>query len=161
MIDLDYLADRAPLWCVWLEELGLLRSPLVFLTAYSPGAVNLHLICARFGNRFVRWFASARGGSLPYRLAAGYLNGLSAWLGGLPRAEFVDPANPTTVGKYLTELARAGRSPCVSTAPSAVIRLAQALGGDRPLEGITVLLGFEPLTRRRREVIEAAGPGWR
>lgn len=157
LIDLDYLTDRAPLWCLWFEEHGLVEAPLVFLAPHNPGAVNLHLICAKFGNRYVRWFATARAGSLQYRLVARYLNGLVARVGALPRAEPVDPANLAAVGAYLVELARAGRAPCVSTAPSAVIRLGQALTGDRPLDGITVLLGFEPLTRRRRDVIEASG----
>jgi hypothetical protein len=157
MVDLDYLADRAPLWCLWFMELGLLESPLVFVRPYYPGAVNLHLICAKFGRRFARWFAAARGGPLSYRLVAWYLNELVARVGHLPRAEFVDPADPRPVGEYLTGLVRTGFAPGVSIAPSAAIRIAEAVGGDRPLRGITVLLGFEPLTRRRREVLEAAG----
>jgi hypothetical protein len=157
MVDLDYLADRAPLWCLWFMELGLLESPLVFVRPYYPGAVNLHLICAKFGRHYARWFATARGGSLSYRLVARYLHELVARRGHLPRAEFVDPADPTPVGEYLVGLVRAGLAPCVSAAPSAAIRIAEAVGGDRPLQGITVLLGFEPLTRRRREVLEAAG----
>ena len=100
-------------------------------------------------------------GSLPYRLAAGYLNGLVGAAGPAcrGRSSWTRRTSPPA-GEVPGESCAPGRgtaSPCASTAPSAVIRLAQALGGDRPLEGITVLLGFEPLTRRRREVIEAAG----
>lgn len=157
LMDLDYLTERAPAWCVWFEEHGLLTGPLVFLTPYNPGAVNLHLICAKFGNRFVRWLATARAGSLEYRLVARYLNGLVARLGRMPRAEFVHPSGLDEIGAYVKGLAQAGHGVAVSTAPSAAIRLARTLGADRPLKGATFLLGFEPLTRRRREAIEASG----
>lgn len=46
MIDLEYLAERAPLWSLWFAVHDLLSSPLVFLTPYYPGIVNLQLICA-------------------------------------------------------------------------------------------------------------------
>jgi hypothetical protein len=157
LVELDYLADRAPLWCLWFQAHGLLDAPLVFLTPYNPGAVTLHLVCTKFGNRFVKWFATARAGSLSYRLAAEYLHGLATRIGHLPGPEFVDPSDLAAVGKYLAHMVRSGRSPCVSTAPSAAIRLAQTMGGDRPLKGVTFLLGFEPLTPTRREAIEASG----
>jgi hypothetical protein len=157
LIDVDYLTDRAPLWCLWFEAHGLLKAPLVFLTPYNPGAVTLHLICAKFGNRFVKWFATVRAGSLAYRLAARYLHGLATRIGRLPAPEFVNPADFRAVGECLTDMVRAGNAPCVSTAPSAAIRVAQALGGGRALEGVTFLLGFEPLTETRREAIEASG----
>jgi hypothetical protein len=157
LIDLEYLTDRAPLWCLWFEAHGLLEAPLVFLTPYNPGAVTLHLICAKFGNRFVRWFATARAGSLAYRLAARYLHGLATRIGRLPPPEFVSPPDFEAVGQFLVDMVRSGRAPCVSTAPSAAIRVARALGGGRSLEGVTFLLGFEPLTETRREAIEASG----
>jgi hypothetical protein len=157
LIDLDYLADRVPLWCLWFEEHRLLGAPLVFLRPYHPGAVNEHLICARFGQRFTRWFATARAGSLAYRAVSDYLNTLVRHVGRLPEAEFTRPEDLAAVGRYLQQLAGAGRGPCLRTEPSAVIRLAQALGGDAPLRGVTCLLGFEPLTEARRAAIESAG----
>jgi hypothetical protein len=157
LIDLDYLAERAPLWCLWFAEHGLLGAPLVFVAPYHPGSVNLHLICAKFGSRFVRWFATARDGSLAYRLAAGYLNGLVARIGQLPGPELVGSDDLPRVGRYLQQLVRSGRPPCVNAAPSTAIRLARALDGDRPLRGVTFLLGYEPLTAARRAAIETAG----
>jgi len=157
LIDLDYLADRAPLWCLWFQEHGLLDASLVFLTPHVPGAINARVICAKFGTRYVRWFATARAGSPQYRLVSRYLNGLVSRVGRLPRAEFIDPMDLAETGEYLVGLARAGRGAAVSTSPSAAIRLGRALGGERPLRGVTALLGFEPLTRQRRDAIEAAG----
>jgi hypothetical protein len=156
-IDLDYLADRAALWCLWFAEHGLLGAPLVFATPYHPGSVNLQLICARFGSRFVRWFAIARDGSLAYRIAAAYLNGLVSRIGRLPRPEFVSPDGFLQVGQYLQQLVESGRVPCVNAAPSTAIRLSRTLPGDRPLRGVTFLLGYEPLTAARRTAIEASG----
>lgn len=158
LIDLDYLADRAPLWCLWFAEHGLLGSPLVFLTPYHPAAVTLQLICAKFGHRFVRWLATARGGSLGYRLAAAYLHGFMRRTGGFPRPEFVTPHDLGEVAEYLARLARVGSSPCVNAAPSAAIRVGRA-AAERglTLDGVTFLLGYEPLTRARRDAIEATG----
>ena len=102
------------------------------LTPHNPGAINARVICAKFGSRYVRWFATARAGSLQYRLVSRYLNGLVARVGRLPKAEFIDPMDLAATGEYLARLARAGHGVAVSTAPSAAIRLGRALGGDRP-----------------------------
>jgi hypothetical protein len=157
LIDLDYLADRAALWCLWFAEHRLLGAPLVFVAPYHPGSVNLHLICAKFGSRYARWFATARDGSLAYRIAAAYLNGLVRKIGRLPGPEFIGPDELLPVGQYLQQLAKSGRAPCVNAAPSTAIRLARTLGGDRPLRGVTFLLGYEPLTAARRSAIEGSG----
>lgn len=157
LIDLDYLADRAPLWCLWFAHHHLLDAPLIFVAPHHPGSVNLHLICAKFGARFVRWFATAGAGSPTYRVAAAYLNGCVSRIGGLPAPEFVNARDLGSAARHLAELASAGTTPCVNTAPSVAIRLGQALGGDRPLRGVTFLLGFEPLTAARRDAIEASG----
>ena len=135
LVDLDYLADRAPLWCLWFQEHGLLDAALVFLTAHNPGAINARVICAKFGSRYVRWFATARAGSLQYRLVSRYLNGLVARVGRLPKVDFIDAMGFAAAGEYLAGLARAGHGVAVSTAPSAAIRLGRALGGEQPLRG--------------------------
>lgn len=157
LIDLDYLADRAALWCLWFVEHGLLDAPLVFLRPHHPGAVNEHLICAKFGQRFARWFATAQAGSPAYRAVAMYLNALVRRIGHLPGPELTRPGDLAGVGRYLQALAGVGPGPCLRTEPSAAIRLARAIGGTAPLRGVTCLLGFEPLTQARRDTIEAAG----
>ena len=157
LIELDYLADRTPLWSVWLAEHGVLDAPLVFVTPYHAGSVNLQLVCARAGQRFVRWFATARGGSLRSRLAARYVNGLTARIGGFPGPELVGASGLEPAARYLAGLVAAGRPPCVNTAPSMALRLVRALPEARALAGVTFLLGYEPLTAARRRAIERAG----
>jgi len=157
-IDLDYLADRAPLWAVWFAVHGLLSSSLVFLTPFHHGMVNLQLICARFGNRFVKWFATASGGSLPYRITSNYLHGLMQWAGGFPSPEFIAAADFGRVVEFLGRLQRAGMRPAVNCSPSQAIRVcAASQSRGESLRGTTFLLGYEPLTPARRETIEASG----
>lgn len=157
-IDLDYLADRVPLWAIWFEVHDLVSSPLVFLTPFHHGMVNLQLICARFGNRFVKWFATASGGSLPYRLTSAYLHALMRRAGGFPKPEFISSTDFDQVGNYLTGLTRAGLRPAVNTSPSQAIRVCLAMRArGESLRGTTFLLGYEPLTPARRGTIEASG----
>ena len=156
LIELDYLADRVPLWSVWLAEHGVLEAPLVFVTPYHAGSVNLQLICARAGQRFVRWFATARGGSFRARLAARYVNGLTARIGGFPRPVFV-VGGFEVAARYLAALAAKGRPSCVNASPSTAIRLLRTLPEPRALAGTTFLLGYEPLTVARRRAIEDSG----
>ena len=157
-IDLDYLADRVPLWAIWFEVHDLVSSPLVFLTPFHHGMVNLQLICAGFGNRFVKWFATASGGSLPYRLTSAYLHALMRRAGGFPKPEFVSSTDFVQIGDYLTRLTRGGLRPAVNTSPSQAIRVCLAtLARGESLRGTTFLLGYEPLTPARRQTIEASG----
>ena len=67
LIDLDYLAERAPHWALWLEDQDLLRGPLVFITPYYPGIVNRQLICAKVGKPYARWYLTGRAGSASLR----------------------------------------------------------------------------------------------
>jgi hypothetical protein len=158
MIDLEYLAERSPLWGLWFAAHGLLSSPLVFLTPYHPGIVNLQLICARSGNRFVKWFATATGGSVPYRLVSAYLQTLLRWAGGFPKPEFITSRDWDRVGDYLVGMAQAGLRPCVNASPSDAIRVCLAMQKRGvALHNVTFLLGYEPLTPARRKTIEAAG----
>lgn len=158
MVDLEYLADRTPLWGIWFALHNLLFSPLVFLRPYDPGIVNLQLICAKFGNRFVKWFATANGGSAPYRLVSFYLHTLLRWAGGFPGPQFVRTLDAAAIGEYLAGLVHAGLTPVVNASPSEAIRVGLAMQkrGMR-LDKVTFLLGYEPLTPARRRTIEATG----
>jgi len=158
MIDLDYLAERAPLWCLWFAAHNLLSSPLVFLTPYYPGVVNLQLICAKFGRQFVKWFATGGGGSMTYRSVSAYVHALARRAGGLPKPEFITSRDARKVGQYLVGLVQDGLRPCVNASPSDAIHVCLAMQKQGiALHGVTFLLGYEPLTRARRELIEAAG----
>jgi hypothetical protein len=56
-----------PHWALWFAEHGVAAAPLVFVGPSYPAAVNHQLMCAKFGNRFVKWFCTGHGGSRAYR----------------------------------------------------------------------------------------------
>lgn len=158
MIDLEYLADRTPLWSLMFTAHNLLSSPLVFLTPYYPGIVNLQLIYAKLGNRFLRWFATAHGGSMTYRFVSTYLHTLLRWTGGFPKPEFIRSEDWSRVGDSLVSMVRSGLRPCVNASPSDAIHVCLAMRERRiSLHDVTFLLGYEPLTPARRKTIEETG----
>jgi len=118
------------------------------------------LICAKFGNRFVKWFSTGGGGSWLYRLAAAYVHHLARRLASFPAPEFAPLGEAEKVGEYVIGMVAAGMRPCVSTSPSAAVRLCLAMQErGRSLRNVRFMLVSEPLTRARRQVIEAAGAG--
>jgi hypothetical protein len=158
LIDLDYLAGRTPLWTLWFAAHDLLSCPLVFLWAYTPGTVNLHLICAKFGKRFVKWFCTAGGIGVMERCVATYVHSLARRAAGFPKPDFLPPGDIRKVGDHLLELLDHGARPCVMTSPSSAIRICLAMQTRGcSLRNVTFLLGGEPLTRARRETIDASG----
>lgn len=158
VIDLELIAQMAPHWAVWFAEHGVLGEPLVFVNPYYPAAVTHQLLCARFGSRAVKWFATGGGGSPAYRLACAYVHGLARRMAGFPRPEPTAPDDLAPVARYLAGLAAGGARPAVQTSPSMAVRASLAAGArGLSLRGVTFLLGAEPLTPARRTTIEASG----
>lgn len=155
-VDLELVSQMAPHWAVWFATHGVLEQPLVFVHPSYPTAMVHHLIALGFGNRRVKWFQTGGGGSAAYRLATAYLHGITRCL---CRFGPADPgATPDRVARYLTWLTRQGRRPGVNLTPSMAARISQAAGAaGHSLHGVTFLLGAEPLTRGRKESIEASG----
>jgi hypothetical protein len=157
LIDLDHLAQMAPHWALWFAAHGVLTSPLVFVNPYFPGAVGHPLLCVRFGNLFVKWFATGAGGSLAYRLVSAYVHGLARRAAGFPKPEFISLGELHKVGEYLATLVAEGYAPCVNTSPSTGARISLAMQARGvSLANVTFLLGAEPLTPTRKRVIEAS-----
>jgi hypothetical protein len=157
-MDLDLLAQTAPHWAIWFAAHGVLAAPLVFLQPYYPAAIGHQLICARFGNRFVAWFSTGGGGSLLYRLTAAYTVGLVRLAAGFPAHQPVAAGQLQRVGYYLASLTAQGRRPAVNTSPSMAARVCLAMRERGvSLDGVTFLLGAEPLTEARKETIESSG----
>jgi hypothetical protein len=157
-LDLDLIAQMAPHWAIWFAEHGVLTEPLVFVQPYYPAAITHQLMCARFGNRFVKWFSTGGGGGLDYRLVTDYVHGAVRLATGLPPPEPVGANDLQRVGHYLSELAASGRRPAVNTTPSMAARLGLASRQrGRSLEGVTFMLGAEPLTQPRKASIESSG----
>lgn len=158
MIDLEYLAERAPHWSLWFTAQQLHQSQFVFVTPFYPGVVNRMLICARVGRPHLRWFCTGRAGTPAYRLAAAYVHGAARWLGGFPPPTFVPLNQAGRIAVELARLAASGRPVAAITSPSTAVRLSNAArtrGLD--LSRVTFLLGGEPQTAARKASIEAAG----
>jgi len=157
-IDTEHIAELAPSWAVFLAENGCDTSPLLFWTPGHAGVAARYLACALFGQRYARWFVSEEMHAATDRLYARCVHELSRRAGGFPRAERASFSDPSPVLRCLLELVAQGQRPCVNTAPSAAAKLALLAKrrGD-VLDGITFLLGSEPLTAARRATIEASG----
>jgi hypothetical protein len=157
-IDLEHLAQSAPHWALWFAAHDWLPRPLVFWTPAHSGVANRHLFCAKFGKRFSKWFAIKFVGSMKERLIAAWVHGAVRRAARLPKPDFLPLSETGRVGEYLVRMTEEGQQPCVVTTPSAATRLGVAVQAQgRSLHNVAFLLGAEPLTRARRETIEAAG----
>jgi hypothetical protein len=158
LIDLDHVAQSAPHWALWFAAHDWLSRPLIFWTPSHSGVANRHLLCAKFGKRYVKWFSSVGMGTLKDRIVAPCVHGLVRWGTGCGRPEFVPLDEAAKVGEYLAGLVRQGMKPCIITSPSEAVRVCLAMQDRRmSLSDVTFLLGAEPLTAARKGTIEAAG----
>lgn len=157
-IDVEHIAELAPAWGVFLAEHADGAAPLVFWTPGHAGIAARYLACAVAGRRFARWFVSEDMNATVDRAYAATVHGLSRRAGGFARAERVPFASPGPVLDALNAMGARGARPCVNTAPSAAAGLA-LLARERgaALDGVTFLLGAEPLTDARRATIAASG----
>ncbi len=157
-IDLEDHAESAPDWAVWFAARGWLGRPLIFWTPTHTGMANRYLKCAKFGVPYTRWFASAGMASSQDRFRSFMVHRLVHFVAGYPRPEFVPVDAPEKVGSYLVELLKKGQKPLVNTAPSLAARLSlHVQERGQSLEGLTFLLGAEPVTEIRRKTIEKSG----
>jgi hypothetical protein len=157
-IDLEHAAQAAPHWALWFAAHDWLDRPLIFWTPTHAGVVQRHLLAAKFGKRFTKWFATIGMGTLKDRLTSACVHGLARRAAGWPRPEFVPLSKAIRVGEYLAELVAHGQPPCINTSPSEAVQVCAAVGARGiSLDGVTFLLGAEPLTPARRAAIEASG----
>ena len=156
-VDLDHLCQSAPHWALWFAEHNCLANPLIFWISTHPGIANRQLMCAKFGQRFVKWFAPVGMATLKDRLISASVHSLIRWAAGFPKPEFVPLNEAWRVGEYLVDLVQDGMRPCLITAPSAAVGVSMAMQERGiSLRNVTFLLGGEPLTSVRKETIEAS-----
>jgi len=156
-IDLEHAAQVAPHWALWFAAHGWLDRPLIFWTPTHAGVVQRHLIAAKFGKRFIKWFATIGMGTVKDQLTSGCVHWLARRAAGWPRPEFVPLAEASRVGEYLVDLVRRNQRPCINTSPSEAVQVCTAMAARGvSLNGVTFLLGAEPLTPARRAAIEAS-----
>ena len=157
-IDLEHAAQTAPHWALWFAAHDWLDRPLVFWTPTHSGVAQRHLLAAKFGKRFIKWFATISMGTLRDRLISACVHALVRRAAGWMRPEFVPLSEAVRVGEYLVHLVRRGHKPCINTSPSEAIQVCLAMAARGvSLENVTFLLGAEPLTPARRARIEASG----
>jgi hypothetical protein len=156
-IDLEHAAQSAPHWALWFEAHRWLDRPLVFWTPTHSGVVQRHLLAAKFGKRFTKWFATIGMGTVKDRLTSTCVHWLARRAAGWPAPEFVSLSEASRIAEYLVALVQRGDEPCINTSPSEAVHLcAVAATRGMSLKGVTFLLGAEPLTPARRAAIEAS-----
>jgi hypothetical protein len=156
--DLEHVAEAAPHWALWFAAHGWADRPLVFWTPTHAGVANRHLLAAKIGKPYVKWFGDVAPEAPRDRLGANLVHALVRWAAGVSRPEIVPVHRAARVGAYLAGLLRDGQRPLVNTSPSEAIRICLAMAEQgRDLAGLTFLLGAEPTTPARRRAIEASG----
>ena len=153
-------AQWAPHWCVFFAANQRQGKPLIFWTPGNSGAAGPQLACAKFNQRFDHWFIAQDMTNTRDRLYAYCRHLIGRRLAGFPKARKVAYHNTEPVLACVVDVLDSAGTVSVSTTPSTAVRLslaAQAAG--RSLDGVTFLLGAEPLTAARRVTIEASGAG--
>lgn len=157
-VDLEHAAQVAPHWALWFAAHDWLERPLIFWTPTHSGVTQRHLLAAKFGKRFTKWFANIGMGTVKDRLTSACVHWLARRAAGWPPPEYVSLSEAFRVGEYLMDLVRRGEQPCINTSPSEAIEICLAMAARHvSLERVTFLLGAEPLTPARRATIEASG----
>ena len=158
LIDLEHIAQSAPHWALWFAAHGAGPRPLIFWTPAHSGVTNRHLLAAKCGKRYVRWFADVEMVTLKDRVIAPTVHWLVRRATGCPKPEFVPVSEAVKIGQYLADLVRQGQKPCIVTSPSEAVRACLAMQERGvALRDVMFLLGAEPLTQARRDTIEASG----
>ena len=158
LIDLDHIAQSAPHWRLWFAAHDLGSRPLLFWTPAHSGVANRHLLAAKCGKPYSRWFVDVETVSAKDRLAASMVHWLVRRGTGSPPPELTPLSDAAKVGRVLAGMARQGLKPCIVTSPSEAVRACLAMQDEHiSLDDVTFLLGAEPLTQARKDTIEAGG----
>jgi hypothetical protein len=158
--DLDLVAQAAQHWAIWYDAHGLLaaNSPLVMWWPGHAGAAMGNLLALKAGKPYVKWFVPVRPEAFTDRIGTALIHRLVRRAGDLSRPEFSPGDSSAKVLAFVQRLIQRGNRPCVRTTPSQAMRLCHAADDEGlSLEAVTFLLGGEPLTPTRRQIIEDHG----
>lgn len=162
-VDLRFVRDLGANICLTTAARGGLRWRHATWTIPGSAAMAAALSYSVFGSHWVRWFSqvapNARALHPRYRWSArimrwgGLLAGVS-----LPLPRHVPLDDPRPIVDWLAATLGAGETPHLLTFPSSAIRVcAAARDAGRSLRGVQFMLGGEPITPARLEVITRAG----
>lgn len=165
IMDLDLLHHDAACNYFMFEGFGLMSKPAALWREVPPvtTGVNVLLRYAKLGKRAEKWFSSSRLGTAPkslqfmvftyYTVLAGKLLGMP-----LPFPEHVPLENAATVAKWLAGKCAAGTPAFLDTQVSTSVRTcAAAIENGLDISGTAFIMGGEPYTKAKAEVIRSSG----
>ncbi|MEJ2081547.1 MAG: hypothetical protein P8Y94_05090 [Acidobacteriota bacterium] len=143
--------------CSWSFREEEFNNPII-RSHYISTSSGTSVRCARFGKKYSKWFILSKTSSLSGRLRSEVVHGLIRFIGGFPAPEPASLGQLQKVADFLFDQLNAGWKPVVCTPPSAAAALALEIGKKgRSLDGVSFLLGAEPVTAARRRTIESSG----
>jgi hypothetical protein len=160
---LEFQIYREAQTCVLHDQFGLSHRPIVGIRSILPsdGGIRLSLTFARRGLHYEKWFAlgGTFRGSGHYRMVTRFLLTEARLLGVplnfphyLPQNDFLP------VAQWIAKRCSEGEKPILWSNVSGGVRVAAAASeAGLDISGTTCLIGSEPLTDAKREIIEAAG----
>ena len=163
LIGLDHIAACAVNTCHFLHLHGGDDWEMADWEVPGGGALFRLLKFSRWGRRPVRWFShidpSSPGLHPRYRWSARWLRWGSFMSGApLPGIQHVSVEDPLPIARWITAVLARNKTPLLFTFPSSALRLTEAArraGFD--LAGAKFLVGGEPITSTRLEIVKGAG----
>src|SRR5262245_33782018 len=165
LIDLDLLTQEAAYARHLLAAQRAMDRPIAVWYPAPPNSSGLKWAfrTAKLGFAPERWFSQTRMAGLTGDARAAvfaYSTFLASWLLGrpLPRVRFVPPERATVVARWLAAKKAAGNPAVLITTPSSGVRVCAAAGAEQhDIAGSLFLVGSEPFTRPKAEVLARAG----
>jgi hypothetical protein len=163
-LDLDALLEQFPVHRAAHDAMG--ARDWVYACWTAPGSTALAISLRNvvvFDQPLQRWFSpvDVDDPSLPraYRWAAAAARTVARMQGvRLPPPEFVSPAEPLPIARWLAAAARGGATPYLSLYPTAAMRLCEAAcAAGIDLGGAWLSLRGEPVTATRVAAVRRAG----
>jgi hypothetical protein len=166
VFDLTHITTWLPEWALTLRAFGLTGRPgsVWFPSPPGVGGLATALSLAKMdGYRAERWFSQTKLDLRPWRargllLTATTFAAGKLWGGGrVPWPRHASLDDPATVARWLAHEVQKGRPTVMNTYPSAAVRASRvALEDGLDISGTAFLLGGEPYTAEKAQVLEAA-----
>lgn len=164
-VDFDFLAQKAVYYALMIEIHHLKNIPIaIWLPIYPSGpGLNSVLRFVRVGKIPMKWFSQIEKGNKKIawnkRLGTNYVIHMGRFFGiQIPKPEFVPLNEAATIAKWIYNSLQQFESVCLYTFVSSAVRICIAAGeAGLNISGTKFLVTGEPLTPKKREVIESFG----
>jgi hypothetical protein len=164
-IDYEFLRDKTVNDAYILNMHGVLKNPIASWFPLYPGApgINSTLRFNKLGNPPERWFSQVARGShkvpLENRLGTNYLLLLGRFMGAkIPKPEFVNLNDASSVARWAAQTLTSTEVCMIYTFASSAVRVCQAAKEHNlDIKGTRFFVTGEPLTPKKREIIESLG----